>query len=631
MVPVIPYVQDADFTLLNCDVLDGLRGLPDESVHAVCTSPPYWGLRSYLPTGHDDKARELGGESTPEEYVARMVEVFREVRRVLRSDGTCWLNIGDSYAGSWGAQSRPDGNDVKSTLEGCSMVSARQIEAHPRGQTHTGSLKNTPGLKPKDLVGIPWRLAFALQADGWYLRADIIWSKPNPMPESVTDRPTKAHEYVFLLAKSARYFFDQEAVREPAEWARWGDQTVPKHEGTATKVGWMQPKTKAELQRKASVHRSSIPGGRSLEAEPSGGRNVRSVWEIATEPFSAERDGLSDKPYRASRDCPRHGLHADLESWRKAADGEPQDRKKYRIDNSDARRALAHPGESEANSSRSPASPATDRGRTPESTGESRTSDPSLSVDSPDADESEPVRTTRTRSSRGPRVGSSDLPLLADAQTATRHSTETRKTVESSGAGDTGGGETLGHIECSERLHETPALDDSHTRDESGTPAGTSRRCTCTRIVLDHFATFPQELVRRCILAGTSERGCCPECGEPWEREVERAVQATGRGRDHIAGGWDHGWEGTPRATLATTTLGWRPGCECSDGAYPGFFMPFGPAPCVVLDPFLGSGTTAYVARQLGRRSIGIELSEPYCKLAARRMQQLSLLAEVAP
>src|SRR5262249_43093707 len=141
-----------------------------------------------------------------EEYVAKMVDVFREVRRVLRKDGTLWLNLGDSYAGSWGAQSRQDGNDNRTTLEGGSMLSARQIQAHPR-RTHTGSLKNTPGLKSKDLVGIPWRVAFALQADGWYLRSDIIWHKPNPMPESCTDRPTKSHEYIFLFSKSQRYFY----------------------------------------------------------------------------------------------------------------------------------------------------------------------------------------------------------------------------------------------------------------------------------------------------------------------------------------------------------------------------------------------------------------------------------------
>jgi len=151
-------------TFLQGDVIDALVAIPDGAVHCCVTSPPYWGLRDY---GHDG---QIGLEPTPEAYVARMVEVFREVRRVLREDGTCWLNLGDSYSSG--------------------------------------------GSKPKDLVGIPWRVAFALQADGWYLRQDIIWHKPNPMPESVRDRCTRAHEYVFLLTKSERYFYDAEAVKE---------------------------------------------------------------------------------------------------------------------------------------------------------------------------------------------------------------------------------------------------------------------------------------------------------------------------------------------------------------------------------------------------------------------------------
>jgi DNA modification methylase len=151
------------------------RAIPlrDGCVQCCITSPPYFGLRDY------GIAQQIGLESTPDAYVAALVAVFREVRSVLADDGVLWLNIGDSYAGSWGAQSRPNGNDVGSTLQGGSMLSARQILAHPK-MTQTGSLKNTPGLKSKDLIGMPWRVAFALQADGWYLRSDIIWSKPNP-------------------------------------------------------------------------------------------------------------------------------------------------------------------------------------------------------------------------------------------------------------------------------------------------------------------------------------------------------------------------------------------------------------------------------------------------------------------
>jgi DNA modification methylase len=171
-----------------------LPELPDESLQCCVTSPPYWGLRDYGESG------QVGLEKTPEEYVAKMVEIFREVRRVLRKDGTLWLNLGDSYAHSM----RQSGAD----------------HAGEKQNTNNGSIRSgfTPlsiGLKEKDLCGIPWRVAFALQADGWWLRSDIIWSKPNPMPESVTDRPTKAHEYLFLLTKSANYYYDQAAIKEP--------------------------------------------------------------------------------------------------------------------------------------------------------------------------------------------------------------------------------------------------------------------------------------------------------------------------------------------------------------------------------------------------------------------------------
>jgi DNA modification methylase len=176
--------------IINADVLDSLRRLPDQSIQCCITSPPYWGLRDYGVVG------QIGLEPTPEEYVEKMVEVFREVRRVLRDDGTLWLNLGDSYNGSGGAGGDYAPGGLKA---GQPKYPGRRISA----------------LKPKDLVGIPWRVAFALQEDGWYLRSDIIWHKPNPMPESVRDRPTKAHEYMFLLTKSGKYYYDADAVREP--------------------------------------------------------------------------------------------------------------------------------------------------------------------------------------------------------------------------------------------------------------------------------------------------------------------------------------------------------------------------------------------------------------------------------
>jgi site-specific DNA-methyltransferase (adenine-specific) len=176
--------------ILVGDVRTTLRGLADRSVQCVVTSPPYWGLRDY---GRDD---QIGLETSPELYVAALVSVFNEVRRVLSDDGTLWLNLGDSYAGN---NSRASNN-------------GRAGFGNPREGVFE---RIGDGLKTKDLVGIPWRVAFALQADGWYLRQDIIWHKPNPLPESVKDRCTKAHEYIFLLSKSPRYYFDYEAIKEP--------------------------------------------------------------------------------------------------------------------------------------------------------------------------------------------------------------------------------------------------------------------------------------------------------------------------------------------------------------------------------------------------------------------------------
>ena len=184
--------------IITGDALTVLKTIPECSVQCCVTSPPYWNLRDYGVYG------QLGLERTPEEYVDRMVEVFREVRRVLREDGTLWLNIGDSYAAQGGDHSVYNSN----------QPNVGACRCHANGSGDKGTRLPPPGLKAKDIVGIPWRLAFALQSDGWWLRQDIIWHKPNPMPESVTDRCTKAHEYIFLLTKSARYYYDAEAINE---------------------------------------------------------------------------------------------------------------------------------------------------------------------------------------------------------------------------------------------------------------------------------------------------------------------------------------------------------------------------------------------------------------------------------
>jgi DNA modification methylase len=237
----------ASSTIMIGDCLKVLRGLPDGMAQTCVTSPPYYGLRDY---GH---AGQIGLEETPGAYVARLVDVFREVRRVLRDDGTLWLNLGDSYAAQGGAHGGRADNQRG--------VGAKRL--HIEGAGDQEARRPAKGYKPKDLLGIPWMVAFALRADGWWLRQDIIWHKPNPMPESVTDRCTKAHEYVFLLTKSARYFYDAAAIAEEAERGDAGSR-------------FDQGKTaQHQLDRQASGAR--VDDGR---------RNARSVWPIATQPYS---------------------------------------------------------------------------------------------------------------------------------------------------------------------------------------------------------------------------------------------------------------------------------------------------------------------------------------------------------
>ena len=435
--------------------------LADGSVQCCVTSPPYWSLRDYgLPPsifggdaecehvwgdeqrikstaqqdngpgggvwnaqtrGTEPSARRtefdvstgafcalcgawrgcLGLEPTPSAYVAHMVEVFREVWRVLRDDGTCWLNLGDSYAA--GKSGRTDCDDVLR-----------------RGRTEAGPViqrKAPPGLKPKDLVGIPWRVAFALQADGWWLRSDIIWHKPNPMPESVTDRPTKAHEYIFLLAKSKRYYYDADAVRESANM----DSGFAKQR-LAGKSNWSKA-TQAQTGRASIVGQVTGNEGNNRLWQDTGTRNRRTVWTIATRPYSGA-----------------------------------------------------------------------------------------------------------------------------------------------------------------------------------------------------HFATYPPALVEPCILAGTSAKGACPECGGPWERVVEReggksiagpkSTEKRQRGLVTAFSGYDDG-------SIAPTfhTIGWRPTCDCGREDV---------KPCLVLDPFAGSGTTGMVAIKHGREFVGLDLNGDYLhELATERMNKI--------
>jgi len=330
-----PYYQDNYCTQYAGHILNVLPFLPAESVQCVVTSPPYWGLRDYglepqiwdHPGGcehewgewqekHDvreeitaaksrttnrfygEESRcfdgnhqkhmagqfclhcnawrgSLGLEPTPELYIKHLTDIFREIRRVLRKDGTCFLNLGDSYAGS----TMQGGNGATSTLSGSKTWQSKN--------TRHLMCRNLSNLKPKDLVGIPWRVAFALQADGWYLRSDIIWSKPNPMPESVKDRPTKSHEYIFLLTKSAKYYWDQDAVREESIYpndnrkARSikmpdGWDTGPGAHGSFHRKGREKGQKRYPTDKISGIREGSATYPR---------RNIRSVWTIATQPF----------------------------------------------------------------------------------------------------------------------------------------------------------------------------------------------------------------------------------------------------------------------------------------------------------------------------------------------------------
>jgi len=431
-------------TILRGDCRERLQEIEAGMFHTCVTSPPYWGLRDYG-LGPD----ALGLEPTPDLYVAHIVEVFREVWRVLRDDGTCWLNLGDSYASGKGTCYNPGGGDN-------SLGKTRKdAGAHPLDRGNKSTLEAV-GLKPKDLVGIPWRVAFALQADGWWLRSDIIWHKPNCMPESVTDRPTKSHEYLFLLSKSARYFFDQDAVREEnAENPNWHRPKNPEQYMPPSNMGLTEFKRKlgAVVDTKKNA---AGKGATGWQEWPRNGRNIRSVWTIPTSPYKEA-----------------------------------------------------------------------------------------------------------------------------------------------------------------------------------------------------HFATMPPALVEPCIKAGTSERGCCPECGAAWERVVEKGEQvACGHGdsKKYSLLGRSESSIFNTGTVAQSTTIGWRPGCLHYGGVDQ--WLEYEPnrdkdpeidqrneairairtllmekfeqyenlVPCRVLDPFFGAGTVGLVSDRLARDCTGIDLSEEYVDMAEKRI-----------
>jgi DNA modification methylase len=293
-----------DWRVIHGDARERLRELPAGSVQTCVTSPPYWGLRDYGVSG------QIGLEPTPDAFVTALVDVFAEVRRVLADDGTCWVNLGDSYcnADKWGGEGANTGKHT------------REPDGTPASwKAVRRRWASVDGMKAKDLVGIPWRVAFALQADGWYLRSDIIWSKPNPMPESVTDRPTKAHEYIFLFSKNERYFYDADAIKEP-----YAESTLRELEEAYTGKGrkdyegagaqnpsdvkrrivesaqknrqlrrdkaglndWDKRDRKgAQFSGPMPLHSIGKRDGRHEAIFAPGGRNKRTVWTVATQPY----------------------------------------------------------------------------------------------------------------------------------------------------------------------------------------------------------------------------------------------------------------------------------------------------------------------------------------------------------
>ncbi len=464
--------------ILQGDVLQKLKELRDESVQSVITSPPYWGLRDYGVAG------QIGLEPTIDEYIVKMVEVFREVRRVLRKDGTLWLNMGDSYSHG--------GNGARDPV---------RWPKQSRNDHRVLHSKTRSGLKPKDLIGMPWRVAFALQADGWYLRCDIIWSKLNPMPESTTDRPTKAHEYIFLMTKSGSPQF-------------WTHRNLP----------GVRKNPKPDY---IYVHES----GREDLNEPEG-------WKDSTE-------------WKRINLWTGHDYFYDAEAIKTPAATATINDKRGNEDGS--RKDRGFPGNA--------SNGGTNLGG---------------------------KKKQKTPSGWNTDHKGSDLigryPGIGPKHAAARNRGEKYKTM-------------------------APILK-------------VNRRSVWeipTQPYPDaHFATFPEMLVKLCILAGSSAKGCCSECGAPWARIIEAAYKndtttdgrpAKGNRHKLVGDEIDRVMGYAERTRKITNTLGWQPTCECNAAV----------VPCTILDIFGGSGTTAKVAQDEGRDWIVIELNPEYIPMIEKR------------
>ena len=592
----------------------------------------------------------LGLEPRPELYIQHLVQIFREVWRVLRDDGTCWINIGDSYFGGNSTGRQPkDSNGVemarqtKNAQKICQYCGGSFI-GYPSQRFCSdacGGVDNTPrsvkyGLKPKDMVLIPFRLALALQADGWWLRSTIIWEKKNCMPSSVRDRPTTSHEYVFLLAKSKKYYYDATAIMEPT--------CTPADDKSHHTFGASGGKAQQVYGRKVSGE----------HWQNNGFRNKRTVWTVPTVPFSgakliADYVGSDGKPYRASLDCPYHGHLAGTRNHETdECDGLQAD-ELNRIPDKATGRVVEHPHESSAMPSHN--APDTDPlPIVPSQIDENNVgnrSDGRIHRDKPQkSHDNIHIQETSVASD-------SDSLSRACSGSATEHNKQSHKTARAPETTTSykPSAEIPDHIgdtpelpllsELCESMSGNNTLQDEkgahsqgktldHTVDKSSLDItsynkGSTAKCTCQVVSVDHFATFPPKLVEPMILAGSSDKAC-EHCGAAWVRTTKRvgANEANEMGIKAMLE------KGVPRTTanLYTTqqrghteTVGFQPSCDCEDNG--------GSEASIVLDCFAGSCTTGAVAKEHGRRYIMIEQNPDYVKLGEKRIleayQQLRL------